>query len=285
MAEGSALKAMIAFFTIWRVDIDEDDMEAMNRKFHLVPLVGALIGIVVLVEALVLTWLQAHGIFGSSAFTAIAILATVFVGSRFLHFDGLTDFGDGSVAAGDQEKHVRALKDTLIGAGGLGVALIVTLMNFSLYSMVAILIVVLAPVTEILVKNAQVAAAAWGVAGHGMAGRQVSETTMKSLQYSTVFTLVLSLVIAFVGLLIVDTLIYNSDEFYGLDMVNPTSAFIAVLFGVLASILAGRFMAKRSNEVFGMVNGDILGATNEISRAIVMIVMIVIYNLVVRMVV
>ena len=178
MAEGNALKAMVAFFTIWRVDIDEDDMEAINRKFHLAPLVGALIGIVVMIEATVLNWLQAHGVFGSSAFTAVAILATVFIGSRFLHFDGLTDFGDGSVAAGDQEKHVRALKDTLIGAGGLGVALIVTLMNFSLYSMVAVLIVILAPVTEILVKNAQVAAAAWGVAGHGMAGRQVSETNV-----------------------------------------------------------------------------------------------------------
>ena len=30
MAEGSALKAMVAFFTIWRMDIVVVDLEAMN---------------------------------------------------------------------------------------------------------------------------------------------------------------------------------------------------------------------------------------------------------------
>ena len=30
MAEGSALKAMVAFFTIWRMDIDEDDIRALT---------------------------------------------------------------------------------------------------------------------------------------------------------------------------------------------------------------------------------------------------------------
>ena len=135
MADGSALKAMVAFFTIWRMDIDEDDMEAMNRKFHLVPFLGALFGIAVMVVSSIFVYLGYKGYFGSSMFVAAAILATVFVGSRFLHFDGLADFGDGSVVAGTQEDHVRALKDTLIGAGGLGVALLVTLLNFSVYSM------------------------------------------------------------------------------------------------------------------------------------------------------
>ena len=254
MAEGSALKAMVAFFTIWRMDIDEDDMEAMNkkfhlvpilgaeddmeamnRKFHLVPFLGALFGIAVMVVSSIFVYLGYKGYFGSSMFGAAAILATVFVGSRFLHFDGLADFGDGSVVAGTQEDHVRALKDTLIGAGGLGVALLVTLLNFSVYSMAGdiLAVIVFATVTEVFVKNAQVAAAAWGEPGHGMAGRQVSETTTTSLIVSTVISLILAAILAFVALIMTDTLIFD------LNVVDVTGAYAAVVVGQLRSLLRG----------------------------------------------
>ncbi len=277
MAEGSALKAMVAFFTIWRMDIDEDDMEAMNKKFHLVPILGALFGIAVMIVSSIFVYLGFKGYFGSAMFVAAAILATVFVGSRFLHFDGLADFGDGSVVAGTQEDHVRALKDTLIGAGGLGVALLVTLLNFSVYSMAGdiLAVIVFATVTEVFVKNAQVAAAAWGEPGHGMAGRQVSETTTTSLIVSTVISLILAAILAFVALIMTDTLIFD------LNVVDVTGAYAAVVVGLLMSILVGFLMARRCNRVFGMVNGDILGATNEISRFAVMAIMILVYMVVV----
>ena len=274
MAEGSALKAMVAFFTIWRMDIDEDDMEAMNKKFHLVPILGALFGIAVMIVSSIFVYLGFKGYFGSAMFVAAAILATVFVGSRFLHFDGLADFGDGSVVAGTQEDHVRALKDTLIGAGGLGV---VTLLNFSVYSMAGdiLAVIVFATATEVFVKNAQVAAAAWGEPGHGMAGRQVSETTTTSLIVSTVISLILAAILAFVALIMTDTLIFD------LNVVDVTGAYAAVVVGLLMSILVGFLMARRCNRVFGMVNGDILGATNEISRFAVMAIMILVYMVVV----
>lgn len=285
MAEGNALKAMVSFFTIWRRDITEDDMEAMNRKFHLVPVVGALIGIVVMIEAAILLFLQVNGYFGSEMFTAIAILATVFVGSRFLHVDGLADFGDGSVVAGTQEDHVRALKDTLIGAGGLGVALVAILMSFSLYSMAGIMIVAFAAATEVLVKNAQVAAAAFGKAGNGMAGRQVSETTVRSMQVSTVISLVLALVLGLIGAFLADAVMDAALDFGpfspGYDM-DYWAAIAALVIGTVVSVLVGYLMARRCNRVFGMVNGDILGATNEISRIAVMGVMVLVFMLVVR---
>lgn len=276
MAEGSALKAMVSFFTIWRQDITQEDMDAMEKGFHLVPIVGALIGLVVLVESSILVWLMQKGIFGSAMFTAVAILATVYAGSRFLHFDGLADFGDGSVVSGTQEDHVRALKDTLIGAGGLGVALIVTLLNFSVYTMAGLAIVAFAPAVEVLVKNAQVSAAAFGNPGNGMAGRQVSETTVRSMEVSSVLSLVLVLVFGFVGVVVINTLF--DIPFMSLDV---TAVLAAVIVGLLVSVLAGYLMARRSNRVFGMVNGDILGATNEISRLAVMAVMILVYGLVV----
>ncbi len=269
---GSALKAMVSFFTIWQQDITQEDMDAMDSNFHLAPVVGALIGLVVLIEAAVLGLLTVHGVYGSSIFTAAVLLATVYAGSRFLHFDGLADFGDGSIVAGTREDHIRALKDTLIGAGGLGVALIVTLLNFAEYATAGIFIIVMAPVVEILVKNSQVVAAAYGLPSNGMAGKQVRETNGRSLVRSCIISLILVILFSIIGA-IVGGLVYGHSFFYPMDAV-----FVA-LFGLAVSIVVGYVMAIHSNKVFGMVNGDILGATHEICRVAAMLVMSIAYGL------
>lgn len=266
---GNALKAMVTFFTIWQQDITQEDMDAMDERFHLAPIVGALIGVIVLIETAILAKLSTEGILNSPMFAAAVVLATVYAGSRFLHFDGLADFGDGSIVAGTREDHVRALKDTLIGAGGLGVALIAVLLIFSEYSMAGIYAVVLFPMTEVLVKNAQVVTASFGLPSNGMAGRQVSCTDRDSLIWSSVTSFVLCLILCFVSSFIAER-IYGLEIFpYNIDMVW------IVLFGVLATIASGYLMARRSNRVFGFVNGDILGASHEISRAAVMLVFLV----------
>ncbi len=270
MAEGNALKAMVTFFTIWQQEITQEDMDAMNRDFHLAPVVGALIGIVLLIETSLLAWVSLEGIGLSSMFVAAVILMTVYVGSRFLHFDGLADFGDGSIVAGTQEDHIRALKDTLLGAGGLGVALIVTLLNFSIYAMVSVvLLILIAPLVEIMVKNAQVAAAAFGIPGKGMAGRQVSETNMGSMWVSSLISVILSVVVGTIGAIVIGSLVPYSN-------IGVGDAIALAIIGTVVSIIMGYLMAHRANRVFGMVNGDILGATNEISRAVLALAMYIV---------
>ena len=153
----SALKGMLSFFTIWRRDVGSQDIEAMEDRFHLVPVIGALFATVIAVEMIIMYVLGRYTFFDISLIIPIFVLATVLIGSKFLHFDGLVDFGDGIVASGDQEKHVRAMKDSKIGAGGFGLALIVTLGTFAIYAhsifwIVPMLFVI--PITEILVKNA-----------------------------------------------------------------------------------------------------------------------------------
>lgn len=258
---GSALKAMVSFFTIWPTDMTQEDMDAMDSHFHLAPVVGAMIGFVVLIELAILSWLQMKGVFGSSMFSAAAVLTTVYVGSRFLHFDGLADFGDGSIVAGSQERHVKALKDTLIGAGGLGVALCVTLLNFSVYAMAGIFLLILAPVVEIAVKNAQVATAAFGEPSNGMAGRQVAQTDVGSLVRSSVISLVLGIVISVIGIAVFN-LIFGENVLYA----EFSIAVLAPAFAVAASVVVGYLMARRCDRVFGFVNGDVLGASHEICR-------------------
>ncbi len=267
--KGSALKALVSFFTLWHMDIDQDDMDDMERKFHLVPFVALFFSVFIIIEMVVMQWLSKNYGFGSDLFAAVVVLATVFIGSKFIHFDGLTDFGDGMIVSGAQEDHVRALKDTLVGAGGIGVALIVILFSVSTYSMAGIaFLLVFAPICEVMVKNAMVFAAAFGTPGHGMAGRQVSMTTTNSAVYSAVISIILGAVLAVITCAIFDQMFPTRS---GIDVV-------AVLFGVViataVSAVVGYLMARNANKVFGMVNGDILGATNEVSRPVVMVSMI-----------
>ena len=267
--KGSALKALVSFFTLWHMDIDQDDMDDMERKFHLVLFVALFFSVFIIIEMLIMQWLSKNYGFGSDLFAAVVVLATVFIGSKFIHFDGLTDFGDGMIVSGTQEDHVRALKDTLVGAGGIGVALIVILFSVSTYSMAGIaFLLVFAPICEVMVKNAMVFAAAFGTPGHGMAGRQVSMTTTNSAVYSAVISIVLGAVLAVITCAIFDQMFPTRS---GIDVV-------AVLFGVViataVSAVVGYLMARNANKVFGMVNGDILGATNEVSRPVVMVSMV-----------
>lgn len=267
--KGSALKALVSFFTLWHMDIDQDDMDDMERKFHLVPFVALFFSVFIIIEMLIMQWLSKNYGFGSDLFAAVVVLATVFIGSKFIHFDGLTDFGDGMIVSGAQEDHVRALKDTLVGAGGIGVALIVILFSVSTYSMAGIaFLLVFAPICEVMVKNAMVFAAAFGTPGHGMAGRQVSMTTTNSAVYSAVISIVLGAVLAVITCAIFDQMFPTRS---GIDVV---AVLFCVVIATAVSAVVGYLMARNANKVFGMVNGDILGATNEVSRPVVMVSMV-----------
>lgn len=274
----SALKGMISFFTLWHMDIDQKDMEAMEHNFHLVPVVGMIFAVIILIELAILGLLSREAAFGSTMFTAVVILGTVYIGSKFIHFDGLTDFGDGMIVSGQQEDHIRALKDTLVGAGGIGVALIVVLASFAAYSMNinmfvngASWLLIIATVTEVMVKNAMVVAAAYGTPGHGMAGRQVSLTTMDSVWKSVVVSLICGLVMILLGYA-VEGLMIGSFNSWMLPFTLVDAVFILVI-ACIVSFAVGWLMARTANRTFGMVNGDILGATNEVSRAVILIVL------------
>ena len=255
-----ALKALVSFYTIFHMNITQEDMDAMEKRFYLTPLVGLIFGAIILLECALILWLSRSIDFGNSIMMAVLVLLTVYAGSKFLHFDGLTDFGDGMIVSGQQSDHLRALKDTLVGAGGIGVALITVLCSFAFYSSYAMTpyILMVFPAVEIFVKIAMVVAASFGRPGNGMAARQVSMTTPMSAVLGIIVGLVaevvLFIVAGYVCMLI--------------GMVVPpfNTLLIILIVGTIVSVLVGYMMARTANRVFGMVNGDILGATNEVSR-------------------
>ena len=258
----SALRALVSFYTIFHMNITQEDMDDMETRFHLTPLVGLIFGLITMAVSMVMVVLSDEIGFGNGMVTAVLVLLVAYAGSKFLHFDGLTDFGDGMIVSGQQSDHIRALKDTLVGAGGIGVALITVLCSVAFYSMYEnrLLIVLAFPVIEVFVKNAMVVAASIGKPGNGMAARQVERTTSRSAMLGMAISIAAAAVLLLVGGLFIN--IYAGIP-WG-DMLPVMLIILAV--GMIVSIIVGTVMARTANSVFGMVNGDILGATNEMSR-------------------
>ena len=258
----SALRALVSFYTIFHMNITQEDMDDMETRFHLTPLVGLIFGFLVMLVTVALMALSDNLDFGNGMVTAVLVLLTVYAGSKFLHFDGLTDFGDGMIVSGQQSDHIRALKDTLVGAGGIGVALITVLCSVAFYSMYdnRPLMVLAFPAVEVFVKNAMVIAASIGKPGNGMAARQVERTTSRSAVLGFIVSLIALAILLSVGGLFLN--MYSGIEWC--DLFVPM--IVIVIVGMVVSTIIGMVMARTANRVFGMVNGDILGATNEVSR-------------------
>ncbi len=274
-----ALKCMVSFFTIIRIDVGEKEFNAMERNFWMAPALGFIVGFVAFLVTLI------FGLLGTGiAVQAMLAIATVYVFSKFLHLDGLVDFGDGMiVSSGKQEDHIRALKDSLIGAGGFGVALVVVLLTvFTLAEtsgyvsaglgngqVICVAFIMLA--LEVLVKNAQVAAAAFGRPGNGMAARQVGNTEVGDVVRSTLLTTVLIIVAGLISWGVASLCTWHVD-------ISITAIILVALVAVLLSVGTGYLMANTANKTFGFVNGDILGATNEIARLVILLVCMIIFS-------
>lgn len=252
MTVGS-LRAMFSFFTMLRIDVDEDDLSSMNRNYHLVPLIGLFYGLL----ATVLLWALTSLL--DPLVAAVTTLFAVSLMNRFLHLDGVMDLGDGLVVSGGHEDHVRALKDSRIGAGGVAFAVFTILLTVAAWGSSAsadLFVVVLS--AEIFSRNATVTAAAAGSPGNGMAGETVRLTGPRSVLLSAIISVALALI--FLGAEVI---------FFGLSEISAISLLILML---TISLLAGWIMALVAERNFGMVNGDVLGATNELSRPLLVLV-------------
>lgn len=98
------------------------EFEQFARRSYLYPLAGYVIGGI---AAGIVSWI------GSPAVGAAVALATVLVLSGCNHFDGLLDLGDGLMAHGSREKRIAAMTDRTTGAGAVAAGVVVTLIAFA----------------------------------------------------------------------------------------------------------------------------------------------------------
>lgn len=217
----------------------------------LFPLVGALLGLFAGVFGWVSTLFLPDLVAGALAFGILLLLTGLH------HTDGLLDFGDAVMYHGTAERKIEIMHDQLTGAGALGLGImtyIVTALavgQFGNNLIIQGLIII-----EVSAKLSMVICTWAGKAVHkGMNSPFMEAMHGKYGTLRLVAALILSLSVS------VPLMWFSGFVFAG---------FIVIL----ASLLSGLLMVAIAHRHFGGVTGDVLGASNEITRMVCVIILL-----------
>jgi len=202
---------------------------------YLFPIVGIAIGLLV----------GSFG-FGLSFFldpllVSLLVVASIAIITGIHHADGLADFADGLMVKGSKDKKLKAMKDLATGSAGIVaivlylVGLIITISLTSGFDLFKAILI-----SEILAKFSMVLMASLG--------------NSASLGSNSPFVKIMKdkkkLAVAFIIMLIPVIVI---GETTGLLMIGVTVTLTLFLLAI-------------STRSFGGITGDVLGATNELTR-------------------
>jgi adenosylcobinamide-GDP ribazoletransferase len=240
------IRNLFSFLTAIPVRMDEDMLTDAAKAMFLFPLIGAFIGLLA-------------GLFG---WVTLQFLPGLVVGALVLgflllitglhHTDGLLDFGDAVMAHGSPERKIEIMHDHLTGAGGLSLGIITFLVTaFSIAELNTGIIIQGLVVVEVSAKLSMVMGAWAGKAVHeGMSSSFLEAMHGKKGTARLIVALAISFGIA-VPLL-----------------------WLAGVVVVLAAIVASLIMVGISHMHFKGVTGDVLGATNELTRMVSLIALL-----------
>ncbi|MDO8842014.1 MAG: adenosylcobinamide-GDP ribazoletransferase [Methanocalculus sp.] len=229
-----AIRALLQFTTILPIG-KPADFEAFAKRSYLYPLAGYLIG-------------------GFGALPLILIphpltAAAVSIGFILLisgcnHFDGLLDLGDGLMAHGSREVRIRALTDRQVGAGGVAMGLVITLISYGALSSLTVL--------PLAVLIAEVAAKV-SMASLTALGRPFREGIHSYLYWRAKPWFVLP------------------AWFLTLPLFLLPIPWIVIVSALFAASLTTLILLFGGTRLFGGINGDLVGAANEIVRAVTLL--------------
>ena len=224
------LISLLQFTTILPLG-KQQDLESFARHTYLYPLAGYFIGALV---ALPVFFIADRTI---AAAISIALLLLI-TGAH--HFDGLLDLGDGLMAHGDREKRIRALTDRNVGAGGIAAGIAVTLLLFAgLQAAPSIVFAII--IGEVCAKFSMSFMTAYG-----KPFRQGIHSYLH--QFSHPYFPAISVLLC-------------------IPLILIPIAPVKIMGAFLAMILCPMILLAVSERLFGGVNGDVAGASNEITRA------------------
>ena len=248
------MKAVLSFLT--RIPVKSTDIEDAARHQYLFPLVGIIIGVIASLTGIVSMRFFSREI--GALFTVLSIYSV----TGLIHLDGLSDFSDGLMASGNYREKISAMKDVSIGIGGIFSVVFVLLTSFfeikNLGEMVTAgmhenifmyqfgCAVIMSEVSAKLSMDTCI-----------VMGREMSDGIGSLfIKHSTVRNYCVAVILSvLVGIVM--------TGFY----------FIVVLAGVATAGV----VVKLAHKNFGGVNGDAIGASNEISRTLTLLMWMVIY--------
>jgi adenosylcobinamide-GDP ribazoletransferase len=234
---------LLSFSTIIPLNVHTTVKEMASLTWFW-PLIGGLIGICVgLLGFLFLGIIHLPQILAS---TLIYSFAIVFTGLH--HLDGLIDFGDGLMVHGDHQRKIEVMRDVLVGTGGISTFFIVAIITISAIASTPInLIFYVLFVSEIAAKMGILTCCTFSKPISDGIGRFFIESMdMKWMVLSLIITSLL-------GFLAINVL---------------------GILGIIGGVAGGALIAAIARRSFHGATGDVLGATNEVSRMMSLVLMI-----------
>jgi len=227
------ISSVFSFLTI--IPSNNTDLETVARYMHVFPIIGIGIGLLIASIGFGLSF------FLEPLVVALLVVASIAIITGIHHTDGLADFADGLMTRGTKEKKRNAMKDLSTGSAGIVsvvlsiVGVIIALSLTTGYELFQAILL-----SEILAKFSMVLMASIGksaAVGSNSPFMQIMKDKRR-LAVAGVITIIPLVVIGgTVGL---------------------------ILFGV--SIGVTLFLIGLSTRSFGGITGDVLGATNELTR-------------------
>jgi adenosylcobinamide-GDP ribazoletransferase len=232
----NSIRAGFGFLTTIPVGFNQEDLQSLASRMWVYVLVGAAIGLLAGGISYALTFTPQLNVFVHAGLTLVALYAL----TGFIHLDGLADVGDGLLKHGTVEERLRVIKDPYIGVGGISFCVIALLLLFSAATSIKSAALIPAFVTaEAAAKLSMVEVASLGNATHKGLGSLFSES-------SGFFTFAGALLLAVAVAVLC----------FGVKGIIALLPPIALSVGLV--ILA--------NKAFGGINGDVIGASNELGR-------------------
>jgi adenosylcobinamide-GDP ribazoletransferase len=258
----NTFRDLLAFLTIIPLGKTEDFISTSARNMWLFPLIGGFLGLLaagyfvgcnIIVAFLVvavnfLVHIQAGWLAG--VLPAAMTLAVLLILTGFQHFDGLVDLGNALGVKTLQERREIAHRWIVTYKGALlafavefaaFLGLFMLNVNFAVRALI---------VAEIGAKLAMLTIVWHGKASHEGLGARFIRNAKRSLNIA-------GFAVAFV------------IGFALLGVAGVLVVAVAALFGL--------FMEQVANGMFGGVSGDMIGATNEAARAVVLVVVALIF--------
>jgi adenosylcobinamide-GDP ribazoletransferase len=215
-------------------------LEAFARRSYIYPIAGYVTGGI---AALFTFWIS------DATIAAAVAIAALFLVTGCHHLDGLLDLGDGLMAHGNSDKRIRAITDRQVGAGGVATGLSVTLIAFAALTGSHPLIWALIA-AEVAGKFSMALLTAFGKPfGDGIHSYLHGFSRPWHPLVAAAFCVPLVLL-----------------------PIPPVKLALAGILMVATPVL----LLLVSNRLFGGINGDVAGASNEIVRAVVLAAMVLI---------
>lgn len=255
-----------------KIDYDE---EKLGKSMKLFPLVGVVIGFILLFFSIVFSYVLSNLSF--SAFLPIIILVVILtdlISTGALHLDGLADTFDGIFSYRSKHKMLEIMKDSRLGSNGALALILYFLIKFILlFSLTiesresAVYAIITYPVVARFCSVVSCASSPYA-RGSGMGKTFVDNTKTCGLIVATVITLLYA-----IGILFVPFILFTN---YSLPVqFIMKSIFIIIIIIGLLGLFAYAF-SKLIERKIGGITGDTLGALLEISSLVYIFLLLVI---------